>query len=349
MESSDHMTIQENVSLKAYNTFGIEASARYFVETSSTKDLQQLIKTPLYQQQELFILGGGSNVLLTQNFEGLVVKMSIPGIEVVEENENEVVVRAGAGENWHEFVLHCIARGYGGIENLSLIPGTVGAAPMQNIGAYGVEIKDVFESLEAVDLQTAELKVFKHEDCKFGYRESVFKNVLKGKYIITQVSFRLSKQANINTSYGAIEETLKEMRSQSNYKARTAIEEVSEAVIQIRQSKLPDPKEIGNAGSFFKNPVLSAEKFQVLKTDYPQVPGYPLEDGSVKVPAGWLIEQCGWKGKKVGNTGVHSKQALVLVNHGNAQGNEVRKLAMQIKDSVWQKFEVEIMPEVNII
>ncbi|WPP49025.1 UDP-N-acetylmuramate dehydrogenase [Catalinimonas niigatensis] len=343
------MTIQENISLKAYNTFGIDANARFFVEITQVEDLQKLINEPIYKEQEKFILGGGSNVLLTQDFDGLVVKINIPGIEVIEENEDTVWVKAGAGENWHQFVLHCIALEYGGIENLSLIPGTVGAAPMQNIGAYGVEIQDIFESLEAVHLITGALKHFTHEECQFGYRESIFKNTLKGKYIITHVTFKLSKQAQINSSYGAIEETLKILRTKDGYQTRPAIQEVSDAVIHIRQSKLPDPKEIGNAGSFFKNPVVEAGKFEDLQQQYPQMPGYNLPDGTVKVPAGWLIEQCGWKGKRVGNTGVHSKQALVLVNHGNAQGKEVWDLAMQIKASVWEKFGVEISPEVNII
>ncbi|MEK6477140.1 UDP-N-acetylmuramate dehydrogenase [Catalinimonas sp. 4WD22] len=343
------MTIQENISLKPYNTFGIDAIARFFVEINSVDDLQELISKKLYREKEVFILGGGSNVLLTQDFDGLVIKINIPGIEVVEENEKFVWVRAGAGENWHMFVLHCIARGYGGVENLSLIPGTVGAAPMQNIGAYGVEIQDVFESLEAVNLSDGKVKNFTHEECQFGYRESVFKHILKGKYIITHVTLRLSKQPEINTTYGAIEETLKEMRAQEGYEARTPIEEVSEAVIRIRKSKLPDPLKIGNAGSFFKNPVIDATKFESLQQAYPQVPGYKLADDRVKVPAGWLIEQCGWKGKKVGNTGIHNQQALVLVNHGQAQGNEVITLAMQIKDSVWEKFGIEITPEVNII
>ncbi|MDF9799532.1 UDP-N-acetylmuramate dehydrogenase [Catalinimonas alkaloidigena] len=343
------MTIQENISLRPYNTFGIDAIARFFVEINSVDDLKELISKELYWEKEVFILGGGSNVLLTQNFNGLVVKMNIPGIEVVEENENFVWVRAGAGENWHMFVLHCIARGYGGVENLSLIPGTLGAAPMQNIGAYGVEIQDVFECLEAVNLSDGKVKQFSHEECQFGYRESVFKHSLKGKYIITHVTLRLSKQPEVNTTYGAIEETLKEMRAQKGYEARTPIEEVSEAVIRIRKSKLPDPLKIGNAGSFFKNPVIEASKFESLQQAYPHVPGYQLPDKKVKVPAGWLIEQCGWKGKKVGNTGVHSQQALVLINHGGAQGNEVRALAMEIKDSVWEKFDIEISPEVNII
>lgn len=343
------MTIQENVSLKPYNTFGIDASARYFALVKSEEELQQLIHQKIYQDYEVMILGGGSNVLLTRDFEGLMIKMDIRGVDLVEENEQHVWLRVGAGENWHAFVLYCIARGYGGIENLSLIPGTVGAAPMQNIGAYGVEIKDVFESLEAINLQSGEIRTFTHQECRFGYRESVFKRDLKGKYVITSVIFRLSKQPEVNTSYGTIEEALHEMRSAEGYQARPLIQEVSDAVIQIRQSKLPDPREIGNAGSFFKNPVISKASYEALQQEYKNVPGYPVTDNTVKVPAGWLIEQCGWKGKRVGDTGVHSKQALVLVNHGNVKGADVYALAMDIQHSVKEKFGIDISPEVNIV
>lgn len=343
------MTIQENVSLRPYNTFGIEAKARYFVRITDAATLQELIHQKIYQEQEIMILGGGSNILLTRDYDGLVIKMDIRGIEVVEENEKFAWVRSGAGENWHEFVLHCIAQGYGGIENLSLIPGTVGAAPMQNIGAYGVEIKDVFEQLQAVHLQSGEIRTFNHQECQFGYRESVFKHDLKGKYVITSVIFRLSKQPEINTSYGTIEDALYEMRSAEGYQSRPAIQEVSDAVIQIRQSKLPDPKVIGNAGSFFKNPVVSKAKYEALQQEYDKVPGYPVTEDTVKVPAGWLIEKCGWKGRRVGETGVHSKQALVLVNHGNVKGADVYALAMEIKKSVKEQFDIDISPEVNII
>jgi len=343
------MTIQENVSLKTFNTFGIDARARYFVRISSAEELQALIQQDIYRQQEIMILGGGSNILLTRDFEGLVIKMDIQGIKVVEEDEKQVWVRSGAGENWHAFVLYCIEQGYGGVENLSLIPGTVGAAPMQNIGAYGVEIQDVFENLEAVNLQSGALQTFSKEECRFGYRDSIFKRKLKGKYIITSVTLQLSKQPEINTSYGTIEDALQEMRSADGYQARPPIREVSDAVIQIRQSKLPDPREIGNAGSFFKNPVVSKAKYEALQQEYAQVPGYPVTKDSIKVPAGWLIEKCGWKGKKVGQTGVHSRQALVLVNHGGVRGAEVYDLAMQIKKSVWDTFGIDISPEVNII
>ena len=343
------MTIEENVSLKPYNTFGIETIARYFVSVQSVAQLQELTTKPVYQDHKKMILGGGSNVLLTQDFDGLIIKMDIKGIELIEEDVESVYLKAGAGENWHEFVLYCIKQGFGGIENLSLIPGTVGAAPMQNIGAYGVEIKDAFESLDAVDIASGDVVTFDHQACCFGYRESVFKRDYKEKYIITAVTFKLSKQHQINTSYGAIEESLQAMRKAGNYQAKPAIQEVSDAVIQIRQAKLPDPAKIGNAGSFFKNPVVSKEKYEALQKQYEQVPGYPVGDNTVKVPAGWLIEKCGWKGKRVGNTGVHSHQALVLVNHGNVKGADVYALAMDIKKSVQDQFGIEINPEVNII
>jgi len=343
------MTIQENISLRPYNTFGIEATARYFVRVTKTEDLQALLQHDVYRNQPIMILGGGSNILLTQDFEGLVIKMDLLGIEVIEEDEQAVWVKAGAGENWHSFVQYCIEQGYGGVENLSLIPGTVGAAPMQNIGAYGVEIKDVFVCLEAVNLADGQLETFDHQACQFGYRDSVFKRALKGKYIIFSVTFKLSKQPEINTSYGTIEDALVTIRSAEGYQPRPAIQEVSEAVIQIRQSKLPDPKVIGNAGSFFKNPVVSKQKYEALQQSYEKVPGYPVTEDTVKVPAGWLIEQCGWKGKKIGQTGVHSKQALVLVNHGNVRGADVYALAMDIQVSVKEKFGIDISPEVNII
>ncbi len=343
------MNIQENVSLEPYNTFHIDATAKEFVEINSLRDLQQLLKNPEYMAKPTLILGGGSNVLFTKDFEGLVLKINIAGITILREDEAHAWVKAGAGVNWHQFVLHCIRLGYGGIENLSLIPGTVGAAPLQNIGAYGVEIKDTFDSLEAVDRRSGEVKTFYHQDCQFGYRESIFKNELKDQYVITSVTFRLHKKPIINTTYGAIEETLAQMRSHNGSPAVPGIQEVSQAVIQIRQSKLPDPQVIGNAGSFFKNPVISAEKYEQLRQTYEAMPVYQLPGHLVKVPAGWLIEQAGWKGKRIGKVGVHDKQALVLVNHGGGKGEEIKALAYQIKEDVYQKFGIEIMPEVNII
>lgn len=342
------MNIESEVSLKAYNTFGIEATARHFVQINSVEELQEVLRSKQWQNTPKLIVGGGSNLLFTRHFDGLVIKMSIQGIEVVEENEESVWVRSGAGENWHELVMYCIEHGWGGVENLSLIPGTVGAAPMQNIGAYGVEIKDVFESLEAINSTTGDLRVFTGEECKFGYRESVFKNIYKGQYIITSVVFKLSKKPVINTSYGAIESTLIQRLGEDALK-QANIRDVSEAVMHIRRSKLPDPSLIGNAGSFFKNPIITQAQFEKLKQTHQSVPNYPLSDQEVKIPAGWLIEQAGWKGKRFGSVGVHEQQALVLVNHGGATGESVKKLALDIQASVKEKFGVEIEPEVNMI
>ncbi len=343
------MNIQENVSLKPYNTFGIEAKACQFAEIRSVADLQQILRDPAYASLPMLIIGGGSNLLFTRDFEGLVVKISLPGIEAIREDEQHVWLKAGAGVSWHQLVLYSIEQGLGGIENLSLIPGTVGAAPMQNIGAYGVEIQDTFDSLEAVDRQTGALKTFYSQDCHFGYRESVFKNVLKDRYIITSVTLRLNKQPVINTSYGDIEKILSQRQSENGHPTMPGIREVSEAVICIRQSKLPDPAVIGNAGSFFKNPVILQQQYEQLKKAFDAMPGYAFSDQTVKVPAGWLIEQAGWKGKRVGAAGVHDRQALVLVNHGGASGEEIKALARQIQAAVYEKFGIEIMPEVNVV
>ncbi len=337
------MQVLQDVSLQPHNTFGLEARARHWITITATKQLQELLRDPAYQSVPKLVLGGGSNVLFTQDFAGLLIKIAIPGISVVKEDDDEVYVRSGAGVGWHELVMHCIERGYGGIENLSLIPGTVGAAPMQNIGAYGVEIKDVFSSLEAVEIATGNRRTFGLDDCCFGYRSSVFKHERKGQDIITSVVLCLRKQPVLNTSYGAIAETL----ARKHIHAPT-IRDVSEAVIDIRRSKLPDPQQIGNAGSFFKNPVIPRAQYEALLTNYPTLPGYPTEQ-AVKVPAGWLIEQCGWKGKRVGNVGVHDQQALVLVHFGGGQGSALMTLAQDIKASVLQKFGIVIEPEVNMI
>ena len=343
------LNIQSHVSLKPYNTFGIDANARYWVDIKHEEDLHTLLQLSDFIDTPKLILGGGSNVLLCHNFDGLVIKMSIQGIDVVREDEAHVYLTAGAGVNWHELVQFCVQRGYAGMENLSLIPGTVGAAPMQNIGAYGVELEQVFESLTAVDIHTGEKQIFTHADCAFGYRESIFKHTLKGRYIITNVTFQLNKEPIFHTRYGAIQETLSQMGVSDN---DLSIKAISEAVIRIRRSKLPDPTQIGNAGSFFKNPEIPKEQFDSLQAQYPALPGYPIHDENnerVKVPAGWLIEQAGWKGYRSGDVGVHTKQALVLVNYGKGTGDEILRLAKQVQDSVVDKFGVTISPEVNII
>lgn len=342
------MEVASNTTLKPFNTFGIDATAHHLVKIHSIEELQQVLRQDRWQEMPKVILGGGSNILFTSSDVPLVLKMDIRGIEVVEEDNEAVWIKVGAGEDWHELVMYCIDQGWGGVENLSLIPGTVGAAPMQNIGAYGVEIKDVFTQLEAVDIETASPRTFRAEECKFGYRESVFKNIYKGKYIITSVNFRLSKQPAINTSYGTIEEVLTERLGPTGVKS-ASIRDVSEAVVHIRQSKLPDPKKIGNAGSFFKNPVVPRAKFEELRQQFPSVPGYPVSEQEVKVPAGWLIEQAGWKGKRLGSIGVHDRQALVLVNHGGGTGEAIQKLAYDIQQSVQEKFGILIQPEVNIV
>lgn len=334
--------IQENIDLRPYNTFGISSTASRFAVFSDVEELIQLLK--LKKDSALIILGGGSNVLITKDVDALVLKNEILGKKVVKQDDTHVFVKVGAGENWHRFVLYAIDENWGGIENLSLIPGSVGASPMQNIGAYGVEIKDVFESLEALNLETLQIETFSHEDCQFGYRESVFKRRLKDQFIITSVTFRLTKQHKLNTSYGAIEEELSKKNIQT-----PSIKDVSNAVVEIRQSKLPDPKVIGNAGSFFKNPVIPMRTLQHIQKNYPSVPFYPVNQDWVKLPAGWLIEKAGWKGKNFGSYGVHDKQALVLVNYGNTSGKEIYNLSSQILKDIQDKFGVELEREVNVI
>ena len=350
------MKIQSNSSLKKYNTFGIDVLAKYFASFNSVDTLGQLLQyddsrtATQKNQTPILVLGGGSNILFTKNFDGVVLKNEIKGIEVVNENEEHVFMKVGAGENWHQFVLHCIANNVAGIENLSLIPGNVGAGPMQNIGAYGVEIKDVFHSLNAFHLKEKKMVVFNLNDCAFGYRESTFKKKYKNQFVITDVTFKLNKKPAFNTSYGAIEQELEKMGV-----ASLSIKAVSDAVINIRSSKLPDPAEIGNAGSFFKNPEIDSYKFHELTQLYPSIVGYNLSNGNVKLAAGWLIEQCGpengksWKGYRKGDAGCHAKQALVLVNYGNAKGAEIYTLSEAIIASVQEKFGVALEREVNII
>jgi len=337
------MKIQENISLKPFTTFGIDKKAKFFTTVETLDELKAALLAAKEKQLPVFILGGGSNILLTRDLDGLVIKLEIKGINLVKEEGDQLWVEVGAGEMWHELVLHSIAQDWAGLENLSLIPGTVGASPMQNIGAYGVEIKDVFDSLQAMHRETLEMQSFNAEACRFGYRESVFKQTFKDQFVITSVTFRLSKTPNFHLEYGAIREVLA-----ANGINQPSIRSISDAVIQIRQSKLPDPKEIGNAGSFFKNPTIPNAQFEALKASYPSIPGYPSSEG-VKVAAGWLIEQTGWKGKRIGEVGVHAKQALVLVNYGGGTGEEIKKLSEQIQASVYDKFGVQLQAEVNFI
>jgi UDP-N-acetylmuramate dehydrogenase len=337
------LQIQENVSLKNFNTFGIDVSAKYFVEIGHEDELVELFMDPQWLQTDRLVLGGGSNMLFVRDFDGLVVRINIRGIEH-RINHNEVFVETGAGEVWNDLVNFCVDREYAGVENLSLIPGSVGASPIQNIGAYGVELKDVFYSCQAFEIATGSFKTFTNGDCRFGYRDSVFKNELKEKYIITSVKFKLLLTPNLNLKYGAIEQELAN-RGITN----PTIKDVSQVVSNIRVSKLPDPSTIGNAGSFFKNPVITTDQFQQVHSKFPEVVNYPTGNGLVKLAAGWLIEQCGWKGKVVGHTGTWKNQALVLVNHGGATGEEVYSLSSQIIDSVYRKFGVLLEREVNIV
>lgn len=336
--------ISENVSLKPYNTFGLEAKAKYFSVFRSVEELIEILSDHKYKNEKKLFLGGGSNILLMNDYDGLVLKNEIIGIEVVSENTEKVVLKAGGGENWHSFVLETIERNLSGIENMSLIPGTVGAAPMQNIGAYGVEVKDVFVELEALNLGNFEIEVFDKDKCNFGYRESYFKHEGKGKYVILNVSFELSKKPVFNVSYGAIRDTLDQMGVKE-----LSVKAISDAVIAIRKSKLPDPAEIGNSGSFFKNPEIEKRLYENVKQQYPAIPCYPIDEKTVKVPAGWLIEQAEWKGKRIGDIGVHTKQALVLVNYGGGKGQQIADLAYEIQTSVFDKFGIRITPEVNFI
>ncbi len=338
------MILHENYSLKKLNTFGINASAQYFAEFTNIGEVQEILSQQALFGMPKLILGGGSNLLFTKNFEGVILKNNLKGIELIKEDADFYFVKAAAGEVWHEFVMHCIVAGYAGLENLSLIPGCVGASPMQNIGAYGVEIKDSFYELEALLIADKTIHTFSNAACRFGYRESVFKHELKNQYIITSVTFKLRKQPVFNTSYGAIEKELEEMGVKE-----LSIQAISQAVCNIRRSKLPNPAEIGNAGSFFKNPEILKVQYEHLKNKFPAIVGYDLENVNVKLAAGWLIEQCGWKGKTFGDAGVHKLQALVLINYGNAEGSEIMELSQNIMDSVKEKFEVELEREVNII
>jgi UDP-N-acetylmuramate dehydrogenase len=331
--------MKENISLKELHTFGLAVNAAQYTLVETEQQVQELLPLPAAH----LILGGGSNMLFTKDFEGLVVHNKIRGIELVEENDETVLIRVGGGEVWHLLVVWCIEQGYAGLENLSLIPGSVGAAPIQNIGAYGVELKDVFERLEAINLSTGKIETLHFQDCAFGYRDSIFKGKAKGRYFITRVFLRLSKQAKFNISYGAIQQVLETSQTP------LSIRSISNAVIQIRTQKLPDPKEIGNSGSFFKNPIVANADIEALKKEYPSMPVYPIDDNHSKLAAGWLIDQLGWKGYRKGDAGVHEQQALVLVNYDNAKGSEIWELAQEIQLSVREKFGVLLEPEVNIL
>lgn len=336
------MSILQDISLKDYNTFGIDCLAKHFISIDSVDSLKIVLRQQ--PSKNYLLLGGGSNMLLTQDVKDLVIHLNLKGISVISEYDDNVFVQVQAGENWHDFVLWTLKHNYGGLENLSLIPGNVGTAPIQNIGAYGVELKDVMDSCEALNTKTLKLETFSNADCQFEYRNSIFKKQ-KGKYVVCNVTFKLKKQNHtLHTSYGAITEQLKIMHVDN-----PSIQDVSNAVIAIRQSKLPDPKDIGNSGSFFKNPVISTSAYEKLKSNFPEIPGYMVSDEEVKVPAGWLIEKAGFKGKRFGNYGVHKKQALVLVNYGNANGNEILKLAQLIQSTVNRIFGITIEAEVNII
>jgi len=338
------MEIVKNKSLKKYNTFNIEVSARLFCEVLTEDEITGLLKEFEFSNEKIMILGGGSNVLFTKDFDGLVVKNSIAGIKIIYEDDNSALVKAGAGVVWNDLVLFCIEKNLGGIENLILIPGTVGAAPIQNIGAYGAELKDVFHSLKAIDKKTGKEILFTKDECKFGYRDSIFKHELKGEVIITYIILELSKNPLIKGSYGKVNEKLELLG-----KEKPGIADIANVIANIRREKLPDPDILGNAGSFFKNPIISSSHYEMLKKKYPGLLSYPSDEGKCKVPAGFLIEHSGWKGKRIGNAGSHEKQSLVLVNYGGASGVDILKIASEIKASVKKFFDIELAEEVNIV
>lgn len=338
------MEIKTNNPLQALNTFHIKVDGKFYLEVASVKELQLAWEFAQEHSLPLLILGGGSNILFTEDFPGLVMKVNFKGIEIIEETEEYVMVKAGAGEVWDEFVAHCVENGFGGLENLSLIPGSVGASPVQNIGAYGVEMKDYFESLEFYDFQTQTIRHFEKQDCHFAYRNSIFKKELKGKGVVVSVTFKLTKKPEFKTGYGSIREELQRMGTKD-----LSIDALRRAVIQIRRSKLPDPEEIGNAGSFFKNPSVAADIHEILASENPRLVSFPQAENTFKLAAGWLIDQCGWKGYRAGDAGVHKNQALVLVNYGEATGQEIYELSEKIRESVLNRFHIELECEVNVL
>ena len=338
------MNIIENYPLLKLNTFGVDVKAKYFTSINTINELIELTKTNVFKDLELLILGGGSNILFTKDFDGLVILNNIKGKEIIDQNQQSIFLKIGAGENWHQLVMYCVDNGWGGIENLSLIPGNTGTAPMQNIGAYGVEIKETFVELEALEISSGKIVKFNNSDCEFGYRESVFKNKMKNQYIILNITLELKKNPVLNINYGDVKAILESQNIKN-----PAIKEVSNAIISIRQSKLPDPKKIGNSGSFFKNPIVSLNQLELIKKKYPNVVNYEINENEFKIAAGWLIERAGWKGKKFNNYGVHEKQALVLVNYGLANGMEIFELSEKIILDIKDKFGITLEREVNII
>jgi len=336
------MILQENYNLQSKNTFGLRVFAKYFCEVSSKEDLSEAFDR--LKDEKIVILGGGSNILFTKDFDGCVLQFSQKGINTVVEDKDSVLLEVFAGELWDDFVTYCVKNNFYGVENLSLIPGTVGAAPIQNIGAYGQELKDSFFALNGIFIEDGTEKTFFKSSCLFDYRSSIFKHELKNKFIITSVVFRLKKSHNLLTNYGSIEQELKNIG-----KTSPTLTDIRNIIIKIRQEKLPDPKILGNSGSFFKNPEIEENQYEELKEKFPSVKGFPASYDKIKIPAGWLIEQCGWKGKRIGNVGVHENQALVLVNYGGAEGKDILQLAREIKTDVFSRFEIHLEEEVNII
>jgi UDP-N-acetylmuramate dehydrogenase len=339
------VSFEQDIDLKPYNTFGLHARARYFIALRSIEQLKAVLQSSVYQNNKYLILGGGSNILLTQDFDGLVLVNQLKGINILHEADDQITLSVASGEDWHSLVMHCVQNNWGGIENLALIPGTVGAAPMQNIGAYGVEVKDVIDQVQGIELASGNEMTFSNAACSFGYRESIFKHALKEKIFISSVTLTLTKKKHrLRMDYGAIQDTLKAMGVEA-----PAIQTIAQAVMSIRQSKLPDPRITGNSGSFFKNPTITVEHYELLLEQFPTMPGYRIENQFVKIPAGWMIESCGWKGKKLKHAGVHHQQALVIINDGEATGEEILALSRAIQDDVFKKFSIHLTPEVNII
>ena len=335
--------ILHNYSLKNHNTFGIAVKAKIFSSFNSVIELKEILKTNLHQEEKFFILGSGSNILLTRDFDGFILHNKIKGICILEDNENDILVEVGGGVEWHDFVIWSVSQELSGIENLALIPGTVGASPVQNIGAYGMEVKDSITKVHTLEIKSKEVKIFSNNDCEFSYRNSTFKKEEEKKFIITKVEFKLSKEPLNKTTYGAIEKELKDLKLKANPS------NIAKAVINIRNRKLPDPKVLGNSGSFFKNPVIETTEFEALKKEFPDMVGYTISNFQTKIAAGWLIDNAGLKGYRKADAGVHENQALVLVNYGNASGNEIINLAKLIKQKVKEKYGISIEPEVIIL